>query len=74
MLSKTKAKAEIVFRRRYYFIAGTEQYWLAHLDEKRIDICHRDGRIVSVTGDDPYTCEGIAEGLVLKLGEIYPDD
>ncbi|MCC6143576.1 MAG: Uma2 family endonuclease [Candidatus Hydrogenedentes bacterium] len=73
VLSPSNSATEMALKRQRYFDGGCEQFWLVYPDERRIAIYHRDGRIFSLSGDDAGHGEGIAEGMVIDLGEVFRD-
>ena len=71
VLSPSNSPMEIAFKRNRFFEAGTEQFWTVDLERKRLEIHHRDGRLVLAEGGDVVEGEGIAEGLRVDLKEIF---
>lgn len=71
ILSPSNNAAEMLFKRKSYFDAGTEQFWQVDPDKKKIEFFHSDGRVVTVTGDETVDGEGIAKGMKISLAEVF---
>ncbi|MBI2434278.1 MAG: Uma2 family endonuclease [Candidatus Hydrogenedentes bacterium] len=69
--STSNHPTEIVYKRKTYFECGTEQFWLVDPGKKQIQFFHRDGRAVSVSGDEVIQGEGITQGLEINLRELF---
>lgn len=74
VLSPSNSGPEMVYRRKRYFDAGTEQFWLVIPEERKILFHFRDGRVIIASGDEVITAEGIAEGLQVDLKAIFDQD
>jgi len=61
----------MTFKRHRYFAAGTEQFWQVSLDPGQLQFFHRDGHVVTVTGEELLEGEGIAAGMQISLAEIF---
>lgn len=73
VLSPSNHPAELVYKRHTFFEAGTEQFWLVDAEKRQIQFYHRDGRIVTVTGDEVVEGEGIAQGMRIVLEEVFAE-
>lgn len=73
VLSPSNSKAEIAYKKLIYFETGAEQVWIVDPEDRRLDIYHRDGRLVLARGDAVLEGEGIAEGLKIPLAMIFED-
>jgi Uma2 family endonuclease len=71
VLSPSNSKAGIALKKRKYFAAGAEQVWIADVEKATLEIHFRDGRRLTATDGAEVECEGVAEGLVVKLSEIF---
>jgi Uma2 family endonuclease len=70
VLSPSNSPAEMLHKRKAYFAAGTEQLWLVDPVKREIQFVHRDGRVVTTTGDASIDGEGIAAGMRILLTDI----
>lgn len=71
VLSPSNSPAEMVYKRKTYFDAGTEQFWLVDPEKGQIEIHYRGGHVVTITGDEVIEGEGIAAGMQISLPEIF---
>ena len=52
VLSPSNSKMEMAIKKRRYFEAGSEQFWLVDPDARKMEFHHRDGRVIVVTGEE----------------------
>lgn len=71
VLSPRNSAAEIAYKRRKFFEAGSEQVWIAKRETRSLEFHFRDGRRVIFQGDEIARAEGIAEGLVIDLRKLF---
>lgn len=71
VLSPSNSQSEIFYKRRLYFETGSEQFWQVDPEKKEIEFFHKDGRVVTVAGDETIEGEGIAAGMRISLAEVF---
>jgi len=71
VLSPSNHPAELAYKRHAYFEAGAEQFWVVDPEKKQIQFYHRNGRLVTVTGDETLEGEGIATGMRISLAKAF---
>jgi Uma2 family endonuclease len=73
VLSPSNTRAEIAYKRQKYFAAGSEQVWIADPKTKTIEFCFPDSARIIVQGDEIVEGRGIAQGMLIRLAEIFAD-
>ena len=71
VLSPSNSQAEMAFKRWKYFDAGTEQFWIADPETKALEIHFSRGRLLTAQEPDVVQGEGIAQGMDIRLEEIF---
>jgi Uma2 family endonuclease len=71
VLSPSNSPLEMAFKRRKYFAAGTEQFWIADPESKTLEIHFKDGRLLTAQEPDIVMGEGIVQGMEVRLEEIF---
>jgi Uma2 family endonuclease len=71
VLSPSNSPVEMAFKRRKYFAAGTEQFWIADPESKTLEIHFKDGRLLTAQEPDIVMGEGIVQGMEVRLEEIF---
>ena len=60
----------MIYKRREYFSAGTEQVWVVDLDKQVIEVFFPDARKL-IVGSGALEGEGIVTGLTLDVGAVF---
>jgi Uma2 family endonuclease len=71
VLSPSNTRAEIAYKRRKYFLAGSEQVWIVDPQTQTIEFCFSDSARIIVQGDEMVRGRDIVEGLEITLSEIF---
>jgi Uma2 family endonuclease len=71
VLSPSNTRAEIAYKRRKYFLAGSEQVWVVDPETQTIEFCFSDSARIIVQGDETVGGRDIVEGIEISLSEIF---
>lgn len=73
VLSPGNTNAEMAYKRQRLLDEGAEQFWLVVPEKHEVQVFHRDGRIATYGGGAAIAGEGIAEGLDLKVDDVFSE-
>jgi len=71
IISPSESALCVLLKRKKYLNAGSEQVWIVDVKNEQLEVYFRDGRKLIASSGVAMNCEGIAEGLVVKLTEIF---
>jgi Uma2 family endonuclease len=74
VLSPSNSPAEMLYKRKLYFEAGTEQFWVANPQTSELVLYPPNHRMITVSGDETILGEGIVEGLEINLPALFDVD
>lgn len=71
VLSDSNRRGEMFHKRKRFFDAGTEQFWIVDPEDCSIEFCFTDGRALIANGDAIVEGEGLVEGMRINLADIF---
>jgi len=74
VLSASNNPSEMAYKVRKYLDAGTEQVWIASLENRSLEIVFRDGHRLTAQGTEKVEGEGIAQGVLVDLDWLFYRD